>query len=77
MVSGYVFVKLLPGAEVGKISHALKEPGIRSVDMIIGPWDAVVVCDAEDLDSLGRISQLVRGCPGIADSLSCPVVHLS
>jgi len=77
VVSAYVLVKLSPRAEVTKISHALNEPGVKSVEMIIGPWDAVILCEALDVDGLGEISRQVRSCPGIADSLTCPVVQLS
>lgn len=76
MVAAYVLIKLAPNVELGKISHALNEPGVKSVDMIIGPWDAVIHCQAPDVDGLGKLSKLVRGCPGIADSLTCPVVSL-
>jgi hypothetical protein len=74
MVSAYVLVKLAPTADVSKVSHALQEPGIKGLDMVLGPWDAFVRCEAADVAALGRLAQQVRGCPGVADTLTCPIV---
>ena len=74
MISAYVLVKLAPNADVAKVSHALKEPGIKGLDMVLGPWDAFVRCEASDVAALGRLAQQVRGCPGVADTLTCPIV---
>jgi len=56
------------------VAHALKEPGIKGLDMTLGPWDAFVRCEAGDVAALGRLAQQVRGCPGVADTLTCPVI---
>ena len=74
MVSAYILVKLAPEADVAKVSHALEEPGIKGLDMTLGPWDAFVRCEAADIAALGRLSQQVRGCPGVADTLTCPII---
>jgi hypothetical protein len=74
MISAYVLVKLAPTADVAKVSHALKEPGIKGLDMVLGPWDAFVRCEAGDVAALGRLAQQVRGCPGVADTLTCPII---
>jgi hypothetical protein len=74
MISAYILVKLAPTADLSKVSHALQEPGIKGLDMVLGPWDAFVRCEAEDVAALGRLAQRVRSCPGIADTLTCPVI---
>ncbi len=74
MIAAYILVKLAPGADIGKVRHALQEPGIKGVDMVFGPWDAFVRCEAADTGQLGTIAQQVRGCPGVSDSLTCPVL---
>lgn len=76
MVAAYVLIKLAPNADLQKVSHAMSEPGVTAVDMILGPWDAVIRCEAADVQALGRLSHQVRSCPGIVDSLTCPVVQL-
>lgn len=74
MVTAYVLVKLVSTADVGKVAHALQEPGVNGIDMVLGPWDAFVRCEAEDLAGLGRLAQRIRSCPGVADTLTCPVI---
>ena len=74
MIAAYILVKLAPTAEIAKVSHALQEPGIKGLDMVLGPWDAFVRCEAQDVAALGRLAQQVRACPGVADTLTCPVI---
>jgi len=74
MISAYVLVKLAPTADLAKVSHALQEPGIKGIDMVLGPWDAFVRCQAEDVAALGRLAQQVRSCLGVADTLTCPII---
>ena len=70
----YIFIKFEADANLDKIQHALMEPQIINIDMIMGPYDAVVNVDAENLDSLGKLAQRVRMCPGIRDSITCQVI---
>jgi DNA-binding Lrp family transcriptional regulator len=74
MIAAYILVKLAPEADVAKVSHALKEPGIKGLDMTLGPWDAFVRCEAQDVAALGRLAQQVRACPGVSDTLTCPII---
>ena len=74
MLAAYILVKLAPNADLAQVAHALKEPGIKGLDMTLGPWDAFVRCEAGDVAALGRLAQQVRGCPGVADTLTCPVI---
>jgi hypothetical protein len=74
MISAYILVKIAPTADLAKVSHALQEPGIKGIDMVLGPWDAFVRCQAEDVAAVGRLAQQVRSCPGVADTLACPII---
>jgi hypothetical protein len=74
MIAGYILVKFVPTADLSKASHALREPGIKGIDMVLGPWDAFVRCETEDFTALTQLAKQVRGCPGIADTLTCPVI---
>jgi DNA-binding Lrp family transcriptional regulator len=74
MIAAYILVKLAPDADMSKVSHALQEPGVKALDMTLGPWDAFVRCEAEDIAALGRLAQQVRGCPGVSDTLTCPII---
>lgn len=41
MIAAYILAKLAPTADVAKVPHALRQPGITAVDLILGPWGAV------------------------------------
>ena len=70
----YLLVKFAHDADLSNASHALRRPGIASVDLVMGPYDAIVVCEAADFAALQDLSTAVRGCPGILDSMTCPVI---
>ncbi|MBI2862495.1 MAG: Lrp/AsnC ligand binding domain-containing protein [Chloroflexi bacterium] len=74
MVSAYVLVKFNPSADLGKVQHALQQPGVKGIDMLLGPYDAFVRCEAADMAALGALAKAIRGCPGIQDSLTCLII---
>jgi len=72
-MKAYIFIKFEPDANVEKIEHVLTELQIKSIELIMGPYDAIVSVEAEDIDALGKLSRRVRMCPGIRDSITCQV----
>ncbi len=70
----FILVRFAADADLAEARHALDRPGIRSVDMVMGPYDAIVTCEAADFAALGELAKAIRGCPGIRDSITCPVV---
>jgi DNA-binding Lrp family transcriptional regulator len=73
-MKGYILVKFDPKADLSKASHAVSEPGVEKMDLVLGNWDAIVSVVADDMESLSRISAKIRSCPGIRDSVTYPVV---
>lgn len=71
----YILVHFAADADLSKARHALERPGIASVELVMGPYDAIVTCDVADLNELSRLAMMVRRCPGIRDSITCPVVQ--
>jgi len=72
-MKAYVLVRFDPEADLSKAAHAMKEPGVESMDYVLGEWDAIVRVDAEDMAGLSKLSAEIRKCPGIRDSVTCPV----
>ena len=72
-MKAYIFIKLEPRANVEKIDHALSESKIKNIELIMGPYDAIVTVEAKDIEELGKLSMQVRMCPGIRDSITCQV----
>lgn len=73
-MKAYILVKFDPKADLSKASHAVSEPGVEKMDLVLGNWDAIVSVVADDMASLSRISAKIRSCPGISDSVTYPVV---
>jgi len=74
MVTAYVLVKFAPDVDTAKAQHALQYPEIKSLEMVLGPFDAIVRCETPDLASLGELAKRIRGCPGLSESMTCVVV---
>jgi len=71
----YILVHFAPDTDLSKARHALSRPGIAALDLVMGPYDAIVTCDVADMAELGKLSVMVRGCPGIRDTITCPTVE--
>ena len=77
MVQAYILIQ----TEVGKardVATAIRElEGVARVDAVTGPYDVVVLTEANSVDELGAmIVSKVQLIPGITRTLTCSVVHL-
>ena len=69
----YVLIRFAPDTDLSKVHHALNRPGITSLDLVMGPYDAIVSCETADYAELAALSKQIRGCPGISHSITCPI----
>ncbi|HEY3721931.1 MAG TPA: Lrp/AsnC ligand binding domain-containing protein [Acidimicrobiia bacterium] len=72
---------LLIQTEVGKAAYvvdAIREiGGVVSADDVTGPYDVIVVTEADSLDDLGKmVVSKVQAVEGITRTVTCPVVRL-
>jgi DNA-binding Lrp family transcriptional regulator len=52
-------------------------PGVATVEIVVGPYDAIAHVGADDLDSLGRlVVSKIQAVEGVTRTLTCQVVHL-
>jgi DNA-binding Lrp family transcriptional regulator len=77
VVQAYILIQ----TEVGKardVAAAIdKIAGVVRVDAVTGPYDVVVLTEANNVDELGRlIVSKVQYVPGITRTLTCSVVNL-
>jgi len=82
MIRGYVLIEtevgatLAVGDAVRGISSAFGT--IVSVDTVTGPYDVIVLVEADDLDQLGRaIMHEVATVPGVQRTTTCLSVNLA
>ena len=76
-MKAYLLVKFAPDADVSNAIHALKQPAVLGIDLVIGPYDAVVRVHADDYDGLAELTRRVRRCPGVRDTVTYPVIESS
>lgn len=74
MNRAYLLIRFDPDADLQKVRHSLKQPAIEMVDLIAGPYDAVAVINTPTTKDLAAVAMRVRRCPGIRDSVTCPVL---
>ncbi|KIR65506.1 Lrp/AsnC ligand binding domain-containing protein [Micromonospora harpali] len=77
MVQAYILIQ----TEVGRardVAGLIGDlPGVVRVDAVTGPYDVVVLTEANTVDELGKlIVSNVQMVPGITRTLTCSVVRL-
>ncbi|BCL16188.1 Lrp/AsnC ligand binding domain-containing protein [Micromonospora sagamiensis] len=77
MVQAYILIQ----TEVGRardVAGVIAElAGVVRVDAVTGPYDVVVLTEANNVDELGKlIVSKVQMVPGITRTLTCSVVRL-
>jgi len=77
VVQAYILIQ----TEVGRardVAGSISDiPGVVRVDAVTGPYDVVVLTEANTVDELGKlIVSKVQMVPGITRTLTCSVVRL-
>ncbi len=75
-MKAYVLIKVRLG-EIREIVHQLRRiEAVKEASMTFGPYDAVVVVEANDLAHLGRVlANEIQPVPGIIETLTCMAVE--
>jgi DNA-binding Lrp family transcriptional regulator len=77
MVRAFVLIQAGVGmaSRVGPAVSAIQ--GVRSADVVTGPYDVIARVEASNIDSLGRlVVSKIQAVEGITRTLTCPVVRL-
>ncbi len=77
MVQAYILIQ----TEVGKardVAATVRDiAGVVQVEAVTGPYDVIVLTEANNVDELGKlVVSKVQGVGGITRTLTCSVVHL-
>ena len=80
MAKAYILIE----TEVGKTREAYnalnakKIKAVRSIDVVTGPYDIVVVVEHDDINSIGTlVTEEIHPVPGIARTVTCLGVRLT
>ena len=67
----------LPRKQQAVTSEVIHIEGVVTADSVAGPYDVIVRVEAEDVDSLGKLTaSKIQAVAGITRTLTCPVLHL-
>jgi DNA-binding Lrp family transcriptional regulator len=77
MIEAYVLIQTEVG-RAGPVGQAIaKVHGVRSADVVAGPYDAIARVEAADMDELGKlVLRSIQAIVGVVRTLTCPVVRL-
>ncbi len=76
-MDAYVLVNIRTG-EIREVVRQIKRvEGVREANMTFGPYDAVAIINAKDVNHLGRILATgIQPIPGVLDTLTCLAVEI-
>ncbi|MGC4896438.1 Lrp/AsnC ligand binding domain-containing protein [Micromonospora sp. DT31] len=77
MVQAYILIQTEVGRARDVAGRIADLAGVVRVDAVTGPYDVVVLTEANTVDELGKlIVSKVQLVPGITRTLTCSVVRL-
>lgn len=75
-MKAYVLIKIRTGEIPEAIRQLRSAKGVVAADMTFGPYDAIAIVEAKDLNSLGRVVAAdIQPVVGVLDTLTCLVVE--
>ena len=74
--SAYILIEALPGKAIDLVKKVKEIGGVKSVDLVTGPYDVIAFVEADDLKSLGEV--IVRNIQStglVSRTLTCITVE--
>ncbi len=76
-MKAFILINIRAGEIADVIRHLGKLPNVREVNMTFGPYDAVAIVQADNLDHLGKVlASQIQPIAGIEETLTCLAVDL-
>jgi DNA-binding Lrp family transcriptional regulator len=70
-VKGYLLIQTQMGKAKSVVEEVRKLPGIVTVDIVTGSWDAIAVISGESIQQLGEmVTTTVRNIEGVERTLT-------
>ena len=75
-MKAYILIVVHTG-EVQKVVHQLQQvEGVVETSMTFGPYDAIAVVEAKDIQGIGDIlASKIQPIPGVLETLTCLAVE--
>jgi DNA-binding Lrp family transcriptional regulator len=75
-MKAFILINIRTGEIADVVRHLGKLPQVREVNMTFGPYDAVAIVHADDLNHLGRVlANDIQPIAGIEETLTCLAVE--
>ncbi len=76
-VHAYVLIQTEVGRAASVARSVSEVPGVVTAEDVTGPYDVIVLTEAENMDELGRmVVGRIQIIEGITRTVTCPVVNL-
>ena len=76
-MKAFILIHIRPGEIADVVRHIKKIEQVKDVNMTFGPYDAVAVVMADDLNHLGKLlATEIQPIPGVEETLTCLAVDL-
>lgn len=76
MTSAYILIEALPGKAIELVNIIKGIKGVKTVDLVTGPYDVIAFVEAPDLKSLGEmIVKKIQASGSVARTLTCITVE--
>lgn len=76
-VRAYVLIQTEVGKAIDVGRDASSIAGVVAADNVTGPYDVIVIAEADTMDDLGRlVASNIQAVSGIVRTTTCPIVNL-
>lgn len=76
-MKAYILINIRTGEISNVVRQMRKIDQVREINMTFGPYDAVAIVEARDINDLGKIlAASVQPIPGIEETLTCLAVEI-
>jgi DNA-binding Lrp family transcriptional regulator len=73
----YVLINIRTGELHAVVRQLRRVEQVKEASMTFGPYDAVAIVEANDVNDLGRIlASAIQPIPGIEETLTCLAVEI-
>lgn len=76
-MKAYILINIRTGEIPDVVRQMRKIEQVKEVNMTFGPYDAVSIIEARDINDLGTIlASAIQPIPGVEDTLTCLAVEI-
>jgi DNA-binding Lrp family transcriptional regulator len=78
VAKAFVLVTTSVGQTKGVLNKLKKLDGVKSVDVVMGPYDIIAIVEGDSIDSLGKlITEHLHQVDGIERTLTCQTIRVT